>query len=167
MTIVVITGILYTMFEDVQKELKQTKPFSSSEEAAALSIQLTAEALKTKAADLFKTKDLTAVQYNVLRILRGAGKDGISCREIGDRMITRDSDITRMLDRLDARGLIKRERQTDDRRVVLTFITEEGRSLLAELDRPVRDLNKKLLGHLSERELNTLGKLLAKIRDPN
>ena len=152
------------MFDELQKELKQTKPFRCGEEAAFLAIQLTAEVLKTSLNELFKTKDLTPVQYNVLRILRGAGEDGISCREIGERMITRDSDITRMLDRLENRGLIKRERQANDRRVVLTFITDDGRSLLAELDRPVGDFNKKHLGHLSEKELVTLGKLLDKVR---
>ena len=100
----------------------------------------------------------------MLRILRGAGESGISCGEIGDRMINRESDITRMLDRLDARGLIKRERQTDDRRVVLTFITDDGLAVLKELDRPVKELHKDQLGHLTERELASLGKLIRKAR---
>ena len=152
------------MFDELQKELKQTKPFRCGEEAAFLAIQLTAEVLKTSLNELFKTKDLTPAQYNVLRILRGAGEDGSSCREVGERMITHDSDVTRMLDRLENRGLIKRERQADDRRVVLTFITDEGRTLLAELDKPVIEFNKKHLGHLTETELVTLGKLLDKVR---
>lgn len=154
------------MTEELQKALKQTKPFASPHEAVAIGIQLAAEDLKSGFNDLFRSKDLTGAQYNVLRILRGAGKKGISCREIGERMITRDSDITRMLDRLEARGLILRERQSDDRRVVLAFATDEGLAVLKELDRPVRELHKRQLGHLSERELAALGKLLARIRVP-
>ncbi|HSU25150.1 MAG TPA: MarR family transcriptional regulator [Pyrinomonadaceae bacterium] len=152
------------MDEELQKELKQTRPFGSREEAVSLGIQLAAENLKAGFNDLFKTKDLTGAQYNVLRILRGAGKNGISCREIGERMINRESDITRMLDRLEARDLIKRERQTEDRRVVLTFITDEGLGVLKELDRPVKELHKNQLGHMTERELASLSKLLRKAR---
>lgn len=153
------------MIEELQKELKQSRPFGSLEEAVYIGIQRTAEDLKNGFNDLFKSHDLTGAQYNVLRILRGAGKSGISCREIGERMITRDSDITRMLDRLENRELIRRERQTGDRRVVLAFISEKGLALLKELDRPVDRLHKDLLGHLAERELNTLGRLLRKVRD--
>lgn len=152
------------MDDELQKELKQTRPFGSREEAVSLGIQLAAENLKAGFNDLFKTKDLTGAQYNVLRILRGAGKNGISCREIGERMINRESDITRMLDRLEARDLIKRERQTEDRRVVLTFITDEGLGVLKELDRPVKELHKNQLGHMTERELASLSKLLRKAR---
>lgn len=166
MTIVVITSIVTTVIDDLKEELKQTKPFSSSEEAVYLSILVTAEYLKAKAAELFKSRDLTHAQYNVLRILRGAGKAGISCREIGERMINRDSDITRMLDRLESQGLITRERQTDDRRVVLAFISEKGLELLADLDGPVIESNKEQLGHMSEKELETLSKLLKKARHP-
>jgi DNA-binding MarR family transcriptional regulator len=152
------------MDDELQKELKQTRPFGSREEAVSLGIQLAAESLKAGFNDLFKTKDLTGAQYNVLRILRGAGKNGISCREIGERMINRESDITRMLDRLETRDLIKRERQTEDRRVVLTFITDEGLGVLKELDRPVKELHKNQLGHMTERELASLSKLLRKAR---
>jgi len=155
---------MMSMDEELQKELKQTRPFGSREEAVSLGIQLAAENLKAGFNDLFKTKDLTGAQYNVLRILRGAGKNGISCREIGERMINRESDITRMLDRLEARDLIKRERQTEDRRVVLTFITDEGLGVLKELDRPVKELHKNQLGHMTERELASLSKLLRKAR---
>lgn len=150
------------MFEEIQHQLKQTKPFSSREEAVYLGIQIIADEQRSKFNDLFKTKDLTGAQYNVLRILRGAGTAGISCREIGERMINRDSDITRMLDRLEARKLITRERQTDDRRVVLTFISKAGLALLSELDRPVEELYRSLLGHLNEKELDSLLKLLGK-----
>lgn len=154
------------MIDNLEKELKQTKPFSSSEEAVYLSILVTAEQLKTRAAELFRTRDLTHQQYNVLRILRGAGKTGISCREIGERMINRDSDITRMLDRLESNGLITRERQTEDRRVVLAFISPKGLELLADLDSPVVESNKEQLGHMSQKELETLSRLLKKARNP-
>ena len=150
--------------EEIQKIIKQKKPFGSREEAASIALQITAERVKADFNDLFKTKDLTGQQYNVLRILRGAGTSGLSCGEVGERMITRDSDITRMLDRLEKRGLIIRERQTDDRRVVLTVITEKGAELLADLDGAVDRLHKDQLGHMSENELDTLIKLLGRAR---
>lgn len=153
------------MIDNLEKELKQTKPFSSAEEAVALAIAVTSEHLRTIAVELFKSYDLTPTQYNVLRILRGAGPSGLNCREIGERMITRDSDITRMLDRLEARGLISRERQTDDRRVVLTLISDAGLKLLAELDGPVAKMNNRALGHMSRKELETLSQLLKKARN--
>ena len=162
MTIVVITTILTPVMDDIQKALKQTKPFGSPEEAAYLAVQLAAERLRSGFNDLFKTRDLTGAQYNVLRILRGADKDGLSCREIGERMITRDSDITRMLDRLESRELITRERQTADRRVMLAFISENGLALLKELDRPVDELHKYQLGHLSDKELTSITRLLSR-----
>lgn len=152
------------MTDEIQKILKQKKPFSSREEAAFLAVQLAAEALKTRFNELFKSRNLTAAQYNVLRILRGAGSEGLSCREIGERMITRDSDITRMLDRLEARELITRERQTDDRRVVLAFIANSGLSLLKELDKPVETLHKAQLSHLTEKELESMTRLLSRVR---
>lgn len=152
------------MFEEIQHQLKQTKPFSSREEAVYLGIQIIADEQRGRFNDLFKSKDLTGAQYNVLRILRGAGTAGYSCREIGERMINRDSDITRMLDRLEARKLITRERQTDDRRVVLTFISKAGLALLSELDRPVEELHRSLLGHLNQKELDSLLKLLGKAK---
>lgn len=162
MTIVVVTSIVIPMIDEIQQKLKQTKPFGSREEAVYLGIQIIADEQRARFSDLFKTKDLTGAQYNVLRILRGAGANGLSCREIGERMISRDSDITRMLDRLEARQLITRERQTDDRRVVLAFITKTGLGTLSELDGPVNELHRTLWGHLSEKELESLIKLLGK-----
>lgn len=148
----------------MQNELKQNKPFNSTAEAVHLAVLVTAEKLKANAAHVFKSKDLTAAQYNVLRILRGAGKNGITCTEISGRMITRDSDITRMLDRLEARGLISRERQADDRRVVKAFIADAGLLLLKELDRPLRKLVENQMAGISENDLKKLVKLLDKIR---
>jgi DNA-binding MarR family transcriptional regulator len=125
-----------------------------------------AEQLESGFSELFKTRDLTTSQYNVLRILRGAGHQGRSCSEIGERMITRDSDITRMLDRLETRELIRRERQTDDRRIVLAFITPKGSALLKDLDAPVSELHVQQLDVLSEKELDKLIALAEKARKP-
>ena len=163
MTIVVITSIVVTVNSDLQQKLKQTKPFSSTEEAVYLRMQIASEEMRAGFNELFKSSELTLAQYNVLRILRGAGSEGLSCREISERMINRDSDITRMLDRLEARGLITRERQTDDRRVVLAYISKAGFGLLSDLDRPVADLHKRQLKPLSKKELESLGALLKKV----
>jgi DNA-binding MarR family transcriptional regulator len=150
----------------LQQELKQTKPFASKEEEASLNIVRTAEWLLTRVNTVFKPMDLTNTQYNALRILRGAGADGASCGEIGERMVTAESDITRLLDRLEARGLITRCRGEKDRRVVRARITVPGLQLLSELDQPVDDRNRELLGHLGERDLATLIRLLESIRQP-
>jgi len=127
-----------------------------------LGLQVLADRQRAQFNDLFKRSELTGAQYNVLRILRGAGKVGLPCGEIGERMINRDSDVTRMLDRLETRKLITRKRQRDDRRVVLTFISEKGLELLAELDDPVNELHKSQLGHLSNKDLDSLIRLLCK-----
>jgi MarR family transcriptional regulator, organic hydroperoxide resistance regulator len=129
------------------------------EEMLFLDVVRTAEVLSRPLAQLFKGKDLTPAQYNVLRILRGS-PDGLTCGEIANRMITRDPDITRLLDRMEKRGLISRGREERDRRVVLTRITAEGLDLLASLDQPVRDTHCRLLGHLGAERLVTLRELL-------
>ena len=122
-----------------------------------------ADALGQEAEQLTRTAELTGTQYNVLRILRGAGLDGLACRGIGDRMITHDPDITRLLDRMEKRGLITRERQKDDRRVVKTRITPQGLALLKPLDQPMRDLHKKQFRHMASARLRTLYDLLEEI----
>jgi DNA-binding MarR family transcriptional regulator len=129
------------------------------EEAAFLELCRTTDLLSRRLADLLKTVDLSANQYNVLRILRGAEK-GLPCGEIANRMITRDPDVTRLLDRLEKRGLIERWRDTEDRRIVLAKITPEGRELLGGMDGPVREAHKKQLGHLGRDRLRALGELL-------
>jgi DNA-binding MarR family transcriptional regulator len=108
---------------------------------------------------VMKPVDLSLSQYNVLRILRGAGPEGATCGEVIERMIQRDPDVTRLLDRLERRGLIERSRDTRDRRIVRTCITEAGLSLLAALDRPVDDLHHRHLGRLSDRRLAELREL--------
>jgi DNA-binding MarR family transcriptional regulator len=115
-----------------------------------------ADRLAQDAELLIKTHGLTATQYNVLRILRGAGPDGLPCKRVGDRMISRDPDMTRLLDRMEKRGLITRERQTDDRRVIKTRITASGLEILKELDMPVDELHKKQFRHISAGKLKAL-----------
>src|SRR5437868_550060 len=132
---------------------------SSLEEAALLDLARTYDLLSRGPAQLLKTEDLSSTQYNVLRILRGA-QEGLPCGEIASRMITRDPDITRLLDRLEKRGLISRCRETKDRRMILTRITPAGLNLLAELDEPVREAHRGQLGHMGRERLKTLSGLL-------
>ena len=112
---------------------------------------------------LLKREDLSSNQYNVLRILRGS-PDGLPCGEIGNRMITRDPDITRLLDRLEKRGLISRCRETKDRRMVMARIMPDGLKLLARMDEPVRDAHRAQLGHLGKERLQTMMQLLQSAR---
>ena len=133
------------------------------EEMAFLDLVRTTELLSRAVTQLFKGRDLSPAQYNVLRILRGS-PDGLTCGEIANRMITRDPDITRLLDRMEKRGLISRGREERDRRVVLTRISANGLDLLAGLDQPVRDMHRRLLGHLGAERLATLRELLEACR---
>lgn len=141
----------------------ESGPTDCPEEAAYLELLRTAELLSRPLAQLLKSLELSPNQYNVLRILRGA-PGGLTCGEIGNRMITRDPDITRLLDRMERRNLISRCRETADRRVVLTRITAGGLELLARLDEPVRTAHRRQLGHLGPERLETLESLLAACR---
>jgi DNA-binding MarR family transcriptional regulator len=132
---------------------------ASQEEAAFLELARTCDRLSRRLASVLKGADLSATQYNVLRILRGA-PEGLACGEIAGRMITRDPDVTRLLDRLEKRGLIARCRESKDRRMVLTRITPEGLQALAELDQPIQDVHRQQLGHLGQNRLRALGELL-------
>lgn len=123
-----------------------------------------ADTLGAQAEQVVKTAGLTAAQYNVLRILRGAGSAGLACREIGERMISRDPDITRLLDRMEKRNLITRERQSDDRRVVKTYVTPEGLEVLKNLDRPVSALHKRQFQGIAPAKLKILAAMLEEIR---
>jgi len=124
----------------------------------------TADALSQEAEQFLKAAGLTGTQYNVLRILRGAEPQGLPCSAIGDRMISHDPDMTRLLDRMEKRGLITRERQTDDRRVVKTRIRPPALSLLKTLDQPVHDLHKRQFRHIPAAQLKILGQLLEEVR---
>ncbi|MGO9125146.1 MAG: MarR family winged helix-turn-helix transcriptional regulator [Terriglobales bacterium] len=129
------------------------------EEAAFLDLLHTTDLLSRGLARVLKREELSATQYNVLRILRGA-PGGLPCGEIASRMITRDPDVTRLLDRLEKRALISRCRETKDRRTVMTRITPEGLKLLARLDEPVQAAHRKQLGHLGRERLRALAELL-------
>src|SRR5580704_9665063 len=121
----------------LQKEIGKSGPFASLEEEAMLNLLRTADRMSGPIEPVMKGKKLTLTQYNVLRILRGVSPQGISCQEIARRMITRDADLTRLVDRLERRGLAARERGAKDRRVVRVAITAAGLELLADLDAPV------------------------------
>jgi DNA-binding MarR family transcriptional regulator len=153
------------MARDMLSELRQTKPFALSEEELHLSLVRTADLLGRAFCLLLKDRSVSSPQYNVLRILRGAGEAGLPCGEIAARMVTRDPDVTRLLDRLEQRGLIGRGRGTDDRRVVAARIMPQGLALLDELDPLARDLHKRQLGHLSPEEIAALLELLTRIRE--
>jgi DNA-binding MarR family transcriptional regulator len=122
-----------------------------------------ADSLARGAEALLKSTGLSATQYNVLRILRGAGTEGLACSEIGCRMISRDPDITRLLDRMESRGLIARARGKEDRRVVKTRTTVEGLRVLEKLDVPVRELHRRQLHHIPAKELRQLSRLLERV----
>jgi len=138
---------------------KTTRRIGSPEEAAFLDLLRTTDMLSRGMVQVLKTEDLSPTQYNVLRILRGA-PEGLPCGEIANRMITRDPDVTRLLDRLEKRGLISRYRETEDRRMVMARITPEGLKLLARLDEPVEAAHRKQLGHLGRERLRALTELL-------
>jgi DNA-binding MarR family transcriptional regulator len=151
----------------LQAEIQQTKGFRSLEEEVMLNLERTVDTLSRSFEALLKPFGLTPTQYNVLRILRGAGKAGLMCSQTAERMITRDPDITRLLDRLEKRGLIRRARDPRDRRVVLTSITPAGLKLLEPLDDAVDHLHRRQLGHLSPVKLRTLRTLLEEARSPS
>ena len=153
------------MVPKLQEEIKQGKPFRSLQEEVFINILLTADTLSRKLTEMLKRSGLTPAQYNVLRILRGAGECGHACREIGDRMITKDPDVTRLLDRLEDRGLVSRARDERDRRVITVRVTRQGLDLLSELDSEVDRFDLKLFEHMSERQLTKLCELLEVARE--
>ena len=146
-------------------EIKQTRPFELLEEEAVLNIARTAEVLGQSLGEFLREYQLSHTQYNVLRILRGAGEAGATCSQIAERMISHDPDITRLLDRLENRGLIARVRGKEDRRVVETRITSDGLHLLAGLDEPLRNLLRGRLGGIGRQRLSALIDQLEQIRD--
>src|ERR1700736_635978 len=143
---------------------KASTPEAQLEAQVFVSLLRTGDALARGAEVLLKTMGLSSAQYNVLRILRGAGNEGLACSAIGCRLISRDPDITRLLDRMESRGLISRAREEEDRRVVKTRITPEGLRVLGELDAPVQEFHRRQLHHLRPKELRTLSRLLERAR---
>lgn len=152
------------MTPDLREELKQTKPFSSLQQEAQLSIMRTAACLTDSLDRIFSPFGITATQYNALRILRGAGANGLCRNELRDRMITRMPDVTRLLDRMEDAGLVTRSRDGADRRLVSTRITERGTRLLDELADAVAQEHQHQLGRLSKEQLEVLISLLTEVR---
>jgi DNA-binding MarR family transcriptional regulator len=154
-----------TMRKTLRDELKMTKPFKSVEEEAILSIARTAALLEHAGAEALKPFDLTITQYNVLRILRGAGDQGLCRNDVGKRLVTSVPDVTRLLDRMEAGGLISRPRGGGDRRFVTTFITDKGLKLLEKIDRELPAIHARQLGHVSQKHLRELIGLLEEVRN--
>ncbi len=147
----------------LQRELKKKRPFESAEQEANLNILRTNDQFQNRFGRLFREFGVTHSQYNVLRILRGEGKPMPSL-EIAERMIQVVPAITGLIDRLEAIGLVERQRCDQDRRVVYVNLTEKARKLLAKMDQPVMDLHHSLIGHLTKAELKELSRLLEKAR---
>jgi len=141
-----------------------TRKFTANPEVAVfVEVARAEDYLAHGLAGLLKQHHLSLPQYNVLRILRGAGKPGLRCQDIAGRMITRVPDITRLLDRLEAANLVSRQRSTVDARVVLTNLRRRGQRLLASLDEPVMEMHRKQLARLNRSEMRTVAKLLRKM----
>jgi DNA-binding MarR family transcriptional regulator len=153
-----------TMTRPLRDEIRQTRPFDSLEQEALLAVERTAAVLMHRFGDALKPHGITPTQYNVLRILRGAGPAGLCRNEIRDRLVAQVPDVTRLLDRMEDAGLVERERGETDRRLVTTRITRQGLQLLKRLDAPVLDVHRRHLGHLSAAQLRSLIDLLATAR---
>ncbi|HEX7071338.1 MAG TPA: MarR family transcriptional regulator [Rhodothermales bacterium] len=153
------------MATQLKDELRQRKPFESLQHEAQLSILRTAAMMMDGVEQVLRPHGITATQFNVLRILRGAEPDGLCRNEIRDRMLNRMPDVTRLLDRMEEAGLIQRSRSDPDRRVVRTRITEAGSAILDAVDADVRAQHERPFVDLDEKEVRTLIRLLASIRD--
>jgi len=151
---------------DENHQARPAKP-KSVEHDVFVNAQRTADWLMRDLEELLKERHLSPTQYNVLRILRSSGtggSGGLACHEIAERMFTRDPDMTRLLDRLEEHGLITRSRERQDRRVIRVRISGDGLKLLRELDEPVRSMHRRQLGHLGEKRLRLLARLLEAAR---
>ncbi|MBK7350422.1 MAG: MarR family transcriptional regulator [Gemmatimonadetes bacterium] len=149
----------------LQQELKQNRPFRSLGQEATVSLLRTGDLLRRRMSTVLESEDVTLQQYNVLRILRGAGPEGLPTLEIADRMIEQTPGITRLLDRLEAKRLVGRERCPADRRQVTCRIAKDGLALLARLDPVVNEADDTLLGPLTQTELRQLIRLLDRVRE--
>jgi DNA-binding MarR family transcriptional regulator len=146
---------------------RRSRAFDSPRQEAYLNLWRTYDRLRNLEDDLFANHDLTAQQYNALRLLRGEHPDSLPTLAIAEWLVSRAPDITRLLDKLEQRGLVARQRLADNRRVVKVGITENGLRLLAELDGPVRECHERQLGHLTDEQLNNLIELLRMVRMPH
>ena len=162
-----MTNIRYNDYgREMTKDAKRgALPSNSLEEEAFVALLRTADQLQGRAAEMFKLHGLSPTQYNALRILRGAGPEGLACTEVARRMINRDPDITRLMDRLERRGLIRRSREEKDRRVIKARISAAGLDLLKGLNREVAEFHRQLLGHLGAEKLQSLIGLLEAARE--
>jgi DNA-binding MarR family transcriptional regulator len=147
----------------VKEEIRQNKPFESLEQEVFLTLLWSADRLQWRLNETLRTYGLSPTQYNALRILRGAGKQGLACSEVAERMITRDPDITRLFDRMGKMGLVQRKRASEDRRVVVAQITVQGLALLKKLDPVVQSFLRTLLGHMGTKNLRALLESLQKV----
>jgi len=148
----------------LQDDLKQNKPWCCLEEEATLNIARTAAVLEHALVQALKPFDITPTQYNVLRILRGAGADGLCRNEVGERLVRRVPDVTRLLDRMEETGLLARVRDADDRRYVTARISPQGLALLERLDQEILRIHRRQLGHVDGKHLKQLIDLLTSVR---
>ncbi len=153
------------MVSRIQDEIKQSKPFKSIASEAHVALLRTADVVGRGITDVLKPFGVSPTQYNVLRILRGAGPTGLACGEIGERMITQDPDITRLLDRMEKAGWIERTRDSRDRRVVMTRLTKQGKKLTEDLEEPLARMERQVLKRVGEKRLRDLVDLLDVMRE--
>lgn len=152
------------MHRTLQEEIKQTRPFAGPEVEAYLNLKRTTALFEQQLVELIKPHGLTPTQYNVLRILRGAGDAGLCRYEVSDRLVAPDPDVTRLLDRLEKSRLVTRARDEQNRRLVKARITKKGLDLLNELDEPLAELHQSQFGHLGESKIRELIDLLSSAR---
>jgi len=150
----------------LQSELRKRHGFEAVEQEVYLNLVRTQSILSEPFERFFKAHDLSGSSYNVLRILRGQGEAGCLCHEIGEMMVVRVPDVTRLVDRLESQGLAQRTRSLQDRRAVHVSLTPAGLALLASLDEPLLALHRAQFAHLSHDELDTLNTLLVRLRTP-
>lgn len=148
----------------IREEIKQAKPFRTVSDEAFVTLQRTSDVVLREFTRFLKTWAVSPTQYNVLRILRGAGADGLRCGEIAERMITHDPDITRLLDRMERAGWIERARDSKDRRVVVARVSKSGLDLLKQIDRPIEDHIQRTSGHMTDKRMRLLVDLLDELR---
>lgn len=148
----------------LQQELRQKRSFSSEAQEAAVAMMRTTDVLRRHIASVIEPSGVTMQQYNVLRILRGVHPHSLPTLEIGERLIEKMPGVTRLLDRLEEKGLVRRERDLQDRRLVNCWVTKDGLTLLAELDAPVLDADELFMKHLTKKEVRALIELLDRVR---
>ena len=148
----------------LQREIRQGKPFRSRGQEVVVALLRTADLIRRTVGRVLEPHDITPQQYNVLRILRGAGEQGLPTLEIADRMIEQAPGVTRLLDRLEVKGLVRRQRCPEDRRQVLCWLTSAGTELVERLDEPVDSADAEAVAMLTPEEQEKLLRMLDAIR---